>query len=119
MNETGHYFIINGQQIPSYFENKPCNTLLVSEIPENINTIPMIYDHFRVYGIISAISCEGTIAVISYEDETMAKCAFQSPKAFMNNRYIKVDFHPNPLESKSNLAQGVDLDKLIYKISNG
>ncbi|KAH0791041.1 RNA-binding protein 26-like [Histomonas meleagridis] len=96
-------------------EKKPIqksNVIFLSNIPPNKNDVHEVFKHFKHYGRIQSIWAEGTKATIVYETPEMAEAAFNSPEAFVGNRFVRYFYHKKPEEAESSLSKIVDKDRV-------
>ena len=89
-------------------QRKESDTLYLSNIPAKSCTIPELYRHFKEYGYIKSIWASGTTATITFKTVEEAVRAFNSPKAYANNRFVWYHYHNNPDKAESKLSHVVD-----------
>lgn len=87
-------------------------TILVSNIPPSKNAISRVYNYFKKYGRINSLWVEGTEATIVYDSITSARKALTDPMSFLNNRFIKIQYLTQQSNSKANLKQYIDNEKV-------
>lgn len=102
--------------MPPRPQEKPCDTLFVYNIPENINKIPLLFKHFKRYGHIKSIWCNQKVATIGYSTVEEATTAYHSPAAYQNNRFVFIKYHKRPAQSESHLADVADMS-FVKKIA--
>eukprot|EP01118_Nematostelium_gracile_P019787 TRINITY_DN9317_c0_g1_i1.p1 TRINITY_DN9317_c0_g1~~TRINITY_DN9317_c0_g1_i1.p1 ORF type:complete len:650 (-),score=211.22 TRINITY_DN9317_c0_g1_i1:4-1716(-) len=75
---------------PTTFHTK--NTLAITNLPSDLNTIEQLNSHFKQFGNIVNIQLRPnqSKAFIQFENYFDAKGALSSPEAVLNNRFIKV-----------------------------
>ena len=88
------------------------DTLFVYNIPENKNKIPLLFKHFKRYGHIKSIWCNGKVASIGYTTVEEAVTAYHSPEAYQNNRFVFIKYHRNPAEAECRLSLAADMEKV-------
>lgn len=93
-----------------YDKSKP--TLMVTNIPPEINHINKIYDHFKKYGNIANVMIKKKMgkAYVQFDKFEEAKAAHKSPDAILNNRFIKV-FWVKRQQTQEENAEGANADK--------
>ena len=89
-----------------------CDTLYVYNIPEKLNKIPLLFKHFKHYGHIRSIWCNGKTATIGYTTVEEATKAFKSPEAYQNNRFVFIKYHIKPTQAESLLHLAADMNKV-------
>jgi hypothetical protein len=86
----------------------PSRAIAISKIPAKENSLRRLLHFFKKYGHIESLWCHGTRAVVSFANEPSAKSAFLDPDPYLNNRFVRIAFHPSPASNESNLEQFID-----------
>lgn len=79
------------------------NVLYLIDVPIESNNISKMFFHFKRYGRIKSIWCDGTRASVVFETQEEAETAFKSPEAYGNNRFVKYRYHRDPEHAEANL----------------
>ncbi|RXK40776.1 hypothetical protein M231_02029 [Tremella mesenterica] len=80
-------------------QDRSSTTLLVSDIPRNNLSIPVIRDYFRQFGEITNVALEGksSRALVSFASNAEAYKAWRSDEAVFGSRHVRVLWHrPRP-----------------------
>lgn len=76
-------------------------TLLLQKVPQHMNTINSINQHFCQFGTVTNIQVnygdDPEAALVKFQNHFEANNAYKSAQAVMNNRFIKIFWHSNAL----------------------
>jgi hypothetical protein len=92
-------------------------TIAISKIPANQNNLRGLLHFFKKYGHIESVWCHGTRAVVSFANDSSAMSAFLDPDPYLNNRFVRIAFHPSPASNESNLEQFIDTKLVNVRVA--
>jgi len=75
-----------------FFKSKPRDLLVITNIPNELNTIDCLNEHFKKFGTVVNIQVQPHLnrAYVQYSSYSEALKLFRSPEAVLGNRFIKV-----------------------------
>ncbi|KAH7722353.1 RNA-binding protein 26 [Aphelenchoides avenae] len=94
-----------------------CTTLMLRNIPAELNTVKSLSDHFSQFGTLQhvriAFDDDSTSAFVVFEDPQAAQSAYASERPVLNNRFIRIFWHvrdEEKLRQAAELLRGADVD---------
>ena len=106
-------------KVQGYPQHNTATTLILRKVPQDLNRVEHIRQHFSQFGQIVDIKCfyenKTDTALVQFATNQQAFAAFKCPQSILNNRFIRIFWLSNYMKQKEHIPTQVTVDEPMNK----